>query len=192
MSGGELMAPERAQNKRAQNRSVTRTLRLDAALDQFLAQSAERAGISPSALVNQALRKYVEWDAYAEKFGVVSIPQSLIHRVMDDHSDAQARELGAWVGRTHVREFLTFWFKEVSPRTLVQGYPRLEAKYGRAFEYEERSEGASWVVVLKHRGGRKWSLYYEELLKAVFKDILHREITIEWTEHQVVARFSLA
>jgi len=173
-------------------RSVTRTLRVEPALDAFLAHAAERQGVSPSALVNQALRKYVEWDSFADKFGVMSIPQSLVHRIMSMMTDEQARALGHWVGTTQVREFLTFWFKEITPRTLVQGYPRLESKYGRAFEYEERSEGASWVIVLKHGGGRRWSLYYEEVLKGVFHEVLKREIQLESTEHQVVARFSLA
>lgn len=177
---------------RGSNRSVTRTLRLDPALDAFLAQSAERAGVSPSALVNQALRKFVEWDSYAEKYGIVSIPQSLVARLMHLIPEEKVREIGKWVGTTQVREFLTFWFKEVTPRTLVQGYPRLEAKYGRMFEYEERSEGTSWVIVLKHGGGSKWSAYYEELLTAVFREVLHRDVSIESTEHQVVARFSLA
>jgi len=174
------------------NRSVTRTLRLEPALDAFLAQSAERAGVSPSSLVNQALRKFVEWDSYAEKYGVVSIPQSLVSRLMHMLPEAKVREIGRWVGTTQVREFLTFWFKEVTPRTLVQGYPRPEAKYGRIFEYEERSEGTSWVIVLKHGGGAKWSAYYEELLTAVFREMLRRDVAIESTEHQVVARFSLA
>ena len=92
------------------NRSVTRTLRLEPALDAFLAQSAERAGVSPSSLVNQALRKFVEWDSYAEKYGVVSIPQSLVARLMHMLPEAKVREIGRWVGTTLVREFLTFWF----------------------------------------------------------------------------------
>jgi hypothetical protein len=174
------------------NRSVTRTLRIDVVLDEFLTTTADRAGVSPSALVNRALRKFVEWDCYAEKFGVVSIPAALVTRLMDYYSEDQARELGRWVGTNHVREFLTFWFKEVTPRTVIQGYPRLASRYGRAFEYEEHADGPAWVIVLKHGGGRKWSLYYEELLKAVFREILQRDATIESTEHQVVARFSLA
>lgn len=190
--GADTMEEPQEHRAKASTRSVTRTLRVEPALDGFLTAAAERTGVSPSALVNQALRKFVEWDSYAEKFGVMSIPQSLIYRIMGMLTDDQARALGKWVGTTQVREFLTFWFKEITPRTLVQGYPRLESKYGRAFEYEERSEGTSWVIVLKHGGGHRWSLYYEELLRGVFSEVLKREVTIESTEHQVVARFSLA
>jgi len=172
--------------------TVTRTLRLDPELNSSIAASAEREGVSPSHIVNQALRRTVEWDAFAQKFGFVSVPASLMNRLMDNLSEEQARELGRWVGKNHVREFLTFWFKEVSPRNVVQGYPRLTAKYGRAFEYEERADGGRWVIILKHGSGRKWSAYYEELLRAVFSDIVQRQAAIESSEHQVVARFSLA
>src|SRR6267143_479542 len=121
--------------------TVTRTLRLDPELNNSIAASAERDGVSPSHIGNQ--------------------------------------ELGRWVGKNHVREFLTFWFKEVSPRNVVQGYPRLTSKYGRAFEYEERADGGRWVIILKHGSGRKWSAYYEELLRAVFSDIVQRQAAIE-------------
>jgi hypothetical protein len=46
--------------------------------------------------------------------------------------------------------------------------------------------------VLKHSGGRNWSAYYEELLRAVLKEIVHRDAQVESTEGQVVARFMLA
>ena len=171
---------------------MTRTVRLDETMDARLQGLAEERGVSVNFLVNRSLRKLVEWDSQGEKFGIVSLPLALVERMMEYLTDEEARELGEWVGRNLVKEFLTFWFKEVSARTLLKGYPRLAAQYGRAFEYEERVEGNHWTLVLKHSGGRNWSAYYEELLRAVLLEVLGRETTIESTEGQVVARFSLA
>lgn len=161
-------------------------------MDSQLQGLAEERGVSVNFLVNRSLRKLVEWDSQGEKFGIVSLPLALVERMMDYLTEEEARELGEWVGRNLVKEFLTFWFKEVSARTLLKGYPRLAAQYGRAFEYEERVEGSSWTIVLKHSGGRNWSAYYEELLRGVLHEVVRQDAQIESTEAQVVARFRLA
>jgi hypothetical protein len=105
-------------------------------------------------------------------------------------SDEEAKEMGRWAGQNLVKDFLTFWFKEVSVTTLVKGYPALESKYGKSFEYEEHVEGGRWTIILKHGRGIKWSHYYEELLRSVFEQLLKKEVRTERTEDQVVARFS--
>lgn len=173
-------------------RSVTRTIRIDEEADKFLQGFAQEEGVSVNFLINRALRKYVQWDTYADKFGMVSLPGSLVAKIMDLLTEEEARELGRWVGQNLVKEFITFWFKEVSLRVLVKGYPQLTAQYGGAFEYEEHSEGGRWVLILKHGMGTKWSAYYEELFRAVFRDVFESDVKVETMENQVVVRFSLA
>jgi len=172
--------------------TTTRTVRLEEEVDGALHALAAEEGVSVNFLVNRALRKLVEWDSYAERFGVVSLPGAQVERMMDYLSEEQARELGEWVGRNLVKEFLTFWFKDVSARTLLQSYPRLSSQYGRLFEYQERAEGGRWTIVLKHGRGRKWSQYYEALLAGMFREILGLEPALESTDGQVVARFDLS
>ena len=172
--------------------TTTRTIRIDREVDALLRRLSDEEHVSVNHLVNRSLRKLVEWDAYAEKFGVVSMPSALVERMMDNLTDEQAQELGAWVGSNLVREFLTFWFKELSVTQVLREYPRLTAQYGRAFEYEERQDGGRWVIILKHGNGRRWSVFYGELLRCLFETVAQREAAIEATENQVVARFSIA
>jgi hypothetical protein len=171
--------------------SVTRTIRIERDVDEFLRKFGEREGVSVNLLVNKAIRRLVEWDIYAEKFGLIALPSSLIERMMDRLTDEEAADLGRWVGKNLVPEFITFWFKEVSLQAMVIGFPRLQSRYGRAFEYEEQVNGGRWTIILKHSAGQKWSIYYEELLKTAFRDLLKTELQVERTDDQVVARFAL-
>ena len=171
--------------------SVTRTIRIDRDVDDFLRKFGDREGVSVNLLVNKAIRRLVEWDIYAEKFGLVALPSSLIERMMERLSDDEASELGRWVGQNLIPEFITFWFKEVSLQAMVIGFPRLQSRYGRAFEYEEHVDGGKWTIILKHSAGSKWSVYYEALLKIAFRDMLQTDLLIEKTDNQVVARFSI-
>ena len=171
--------------------SVTRTIPIDRDVDEFLRKFGEQEGMSVNLLVNKAIRRLVEWDIYADKFGLVALPASLIEKMMDRLTVDEARELGQWVGRKLMPEFITFWFKEVNLQAMVVGFPRLQSRYGRAFEYEEHVKGGKWTIVLKHSGGAKWSEYYGELLQTAFRDMLKTEILTEKTDNQVVARFDL-
>jgi len=172
--------------------SVTRTIRIERDVDDFLRKFAEREGISVNFLVNKAIRRLVEWDVFAEKFGMVALPGSLLVKMMDSLTDEEARVLGEWVGQNLLPEFLTFWFKEVSLQSVMVGYSRLTARYARAFEYEERSNAGRWTVVFKHSGGQRWSVYYEALLRTALASLLKGvQIETEKTDDQVLARFSL-
>lgn len=171
--------------------SITRTIRIDRDVDEFLRKFGEQEGVSVNLLVNKAIRRLVEWDIFAEKFGLVTLPDSLVERLMDHLTLDEASAVGRWVGGNLLPEFLTFWFKEVSLSSLVVGYPRLQSRYGRAFEYEESVKAGKWTIVLKHGAGANWSAYYGELLKTGFSALLKTEITVDRTDDQIVARFSI-
>src|SRR5437667_10073384 len=91
---------------------------------------------------------------------------------MDYLTDQEATELGRWVGENLIPEFITFWFKEVSLQAMVIGFPRLQSRYGRAFEYEEHVDGGKWTIILKHSAGSKWSMYYDALLTTAVVSML--------------------
>jgi len=172
--------------------SVTRTIRIERDVDDFLRKFADQEGISVNFLVNKAIRRLVEWDVFADKFGMVSLPSSLLIKMMESLTDAEAAEVGQWVGKNLLPEFLTFWFREVSLQSIVMGYSRLTARYARAFEYEERAKEGKWTIVLKHGGGPRWSIYYEALLRTALESLLKgAELRTEKTDDQVIARFSL-
>lgn len=170
--------------------SITRTIRIDADTDRFLREFSDKEGVSVNFLVNRALRRLVEWDIYAEKFGIVALPSAVVTKMMEHLTEEEAADLGRWVGKNLLREFLTFWFKGVTLEALVEGFPRLSSQYGKAFEYQGHEEGGRWTLVLKHGNGMRWSIYYEALLKSAYLELLDTVIVTEKTENQVVARFS--
>lgn len=171
--------------------SVTRSVRIEKDADERLRRLADQSDSSVNTLVNRALRKFVEWDAYGEKFGFVTMPGVILVKLMDHLSDEQAKELGAWAGTNLLKEYITFWFKEVTPETLLEGFPRLFAKYARAFAYEEHSEGDYHTIILKHGGGWRWSTFYQQATESAFRELLGREVRVEKSENQIVLRLRL-
>lgn len=171
-------------------RSITRTIRVDEDIDRRLAEIADEADLSVNFLINKALRKLVEWDVYAEKFGNVSIPESLVSKMVDYMTEDETRELGGWMGRNVLKEFLGFWFKQVNLETFVEGFSKTWAKYTRTVECELYENSGRTVMVIEHSRGPKCSAYYEEMMKAFFRDVLHQDVRLDRSDDQVVVSFA--
>src|SRR5438093_11735602 len=105
--------------------------------------------------------------------------------MMERLSNEEAADLGRWVGQNLIPEFITFWFKEVSLQAMVIGFPRLQSRYGRAFEYEEHVDGGKWTIILKHSACSKWYVIYEALLKIAFLELQHTDLLFKLQYRQV-------
>lgn len=169
--------------------NVTRSVRIEKEVDESLRRLAEQEGVTVNTLAGRALRRFVEWDAFGGKFGFISLPGEVLNRMMDYISEEEAKTLGTWVGQNLLREFVLFWFKEINLSTVLEAYPRLLSKYGRAFTYEEHSEDGRTVIILKHQGGAKWSTFYREVVESAFRGLLGRTVSVDASENQVVMRF---
>src|SRR6266571_3014843 len=72
--------------------SITRSVRIEKDADERLRQLADQGDTSVNTLVNRALRKFVEWDAFGEKFGFITLPSAMLIKLMDCLTDEEARE----------------------------------------------------------------------------------------------------
>jgi hypothetical protein len=76
-------------------------------------------------IANQSLRKYVEYDAYAEKFGLVAISKGLLKTFFSMMSDEQARILGKKTGEHEGVALVTFWFKDFNLENVIKSFDRV-------------------------------------------------------------------
>jgi hypothetical protein len=118
------------------SKSVVRSLRLDEDVDKSLHKLASDEGISVNSLVNRALRRYVVWDANSSRFGGVTLAGASLTRIMNYLSDDEVREYARWIAENSVRDFVTFFFGDVTLHTLL-GALKLLGDYGGHFVYEE-------------------------------------------------------
>ncbi len=170
------------------SKSVVRSLRLDEDVDKSLHKLASDEGISVNSLVNRALRRYVVWDVNSSRFGGVTLAGASLTRIMNYLSDDEVREYARWVAENSVRDFVTFFFGDVTLHTLL-GALKLLGDYGGHFVYEESTIGRVRTVVLKHGRGMKWSIHYGEWVSLAVEKLLGLKVKTEKTENQVIFRF---
>ena len=149
-------------------RAVPTTFRIDADVFDAINALAEKERTSVNAIVNRALRKHVEWDVFAEKFGLLSVTKGTIKHLFDLMTDKQAREMGAIYGSSLAPEFITFWFMKFDFQTILKALDLLGSRYGKLFDFDYVVDGNVYTLFLRHDRGMKHSIYYEEAAKALF------------------------
>src|SRR5438445_3008958 len=167
------------------SRSVTRTLRLDEDVEAGIVEMAEREQFSFNLLANRALRKLVEWEDKAGKFGFIQVPTSLVEKVFSILSDEEARELGREAGTNTLPEMVLFWFKKFNMENALKAMEMI-GSYGNAFRLQYTLDGETDTVVLKHDRGPRVSAFYGEMFQSLFKPMGAKVETRE-TDGQVVA-----
>ena len=167
------------------SRSVTRTLRLDEDVEAGIVEIAEREQFSFNLLANRSLRKLMEWEDKAGKFGFIQVPTSIVEKVFSILTDEEARELGRDAGTNTLPEMVLFWFKKFNQETALKALTMI-GDYGNSFRLQYTLDGETDTVVLKHDRGPRVSAFYAELLRTLFKPIDANVETRE-TDGQVVA-----
>ena len=151
---------------------------------------SEKERTSTNFIVNQALRRHVEWEAKAAQFGFLSVPYEIMAKMLDCLTDEQAKQLGARSGENKLSEMASFWFKRVDLDSSLRVLDLLGSQHGKAFKFDRNFDGKTHTLILRHGMGPKASTYYSEALKALFSRIGHKVETMV-TDDQVVARIHL-
>ncbi len=134
-------------------RIETRIFRIDTEVAEQLDELAQKNKISVNVIANQALRKHLEYDTYAEKSGLVTISKGLLKTFFSLMSEEQARALGRKSGGHEGVALITFWFKDFNLENVIKSLDRVASQYNHNFEFEYTQDGQDYVAILRHDCG---------------------------------------
>jgi len=172
-----LLETEKAEPARVS--SETRTIRLEGDILLKLEELANQENVSISFIINKALRRHVEWEIYAEKFGFMMVFTAKMRRIYESLTDAEARELGRQSAENEYSEFINFWFKKIDFDTTVKALELLGSEYARSFRFEHSFDGSMHTIIFKHDRGPMTSAYYAEMAKVLFNRLNLKVDTVE-------------
>ena len=172
-----LLETEKAEPARVS--SETRTIRLEGDILFKLEELANQENVSISFIINKALRRHVEWEIYAEKFGFMMVFTAKMRRIYESLTDAEARELGRQSAENEYSEFINFWFKKIDFDTTVKALELLGSEYARSFRFEHSFDGSMHTIIFKHDRGPRTSAYYAEMAKVLFNRLNLKVDTVE-------------
>jgi hypothetical protein len=164
-------------------------VRLDGDTDTKLEELARKENVSVNILVNRSLRKFVEWDVHAERFGFMTASRRLYGGLMNKLSDKEAREFGRSSAQSGGVEFVTFFFKKYNIENVLKCARMLGNLYGNAYAMEHTVEGDTHTLVIRHDQGPRMSAYMAESWKVTAQKLGLKSDVME-TEDQIICKFS--
>lgn len=173
-------------SKTSTKRTTTMTFRLDSNILQKLYDKAEQDDISVNTLVNHILKRYVEWDMFENKAGMVSLSEPVIKDLFQRLSKEEVVELGTKIAKNAVYDVALFMKGKMDPDSFISWFL---SRMKNCSEITSTKENGVRTYILKHDLGENWSLYHKTIVESIFTEFLHKPIHTSMTGSTLVFKF---
>ena len=173
--------------KKEKTRSIT--YRLPERIVEELETEAMQKNISQNVLVKQILEKFIQWDRFSDKIGMIPVPKSILEALGVDMDGKDIDEI-INVVKPVIKDNVMFIKGDYDLKRCIE---TLE-DYMRAsgMKSDHRIEGELHHFIIQHGLGMKWSVFTEQLLKEIFHDFLpDKNLKCKTTDSTVIATISL-
>jgi len=174
-----------------QNKEKTRTItfRLSEKLLDELETEAAQKEISQNVLVKQILEKFIQWDRFSDKIGMVPVPKGILTSLGISLESFDINMI-VDVLKPIIKDNVLFMKGKYDLKRCIE---TLE-DYMRAssMQSDHRVEGSLHHFIIQHGLGMNWSLLTEQLLKEIFHEFLpDKTVKSQTTETTVIVTISL-
>jgi hypothetical protein len=187
-------------------KSQSITFRLDSHTIDELQREADQNQISLNVLVNQALKRYSDWDRYENRIGMMPVPKAMLTSLIDKAIDMAKKngikeeDIGpfkdqiirqaAEVAFVIMEDAVLFMKKQYNlwvVLAVLQEYMKVSG-----INSDHRiGAGRKHVFVIQHELGENWSLFTKELLKLIFENLAKVKAEVNVTANMTVAEVTL-
>ena len=145
------------------------TIRVDKQILDELRRESDQKLESPNTLINQVLKQYVKWHAYAPKAGIFYMSRTLLSSILDELSNEDIVKISERDVKDNFNDFFFMFQNEYNIENVLE----LLDYYARAsgLNYKHRIEGTSHFIIIQLDMGQKTTLLLVTTLKNVFDRI---------------------
>ena len=186
MKQGTIRSSAHAQ-KKEKTQSVT--YRLPTYLVDEIKAEAANSNVSHNVMARQILERYVHWDRFAGKIGIIPVPKKILDT------------LGLNMGPEDINGIINVIKPVIKDTVLfIKGRYDLERcietleDYMRAsgMRSDHRVEGELHHFIIQHELGGNWSIFTQQLLTEIFREFMpDARIECQTTESTVIATVPL-
>lgn len=187
-----------------QRKTKSTTFRLDSRVVEELQKDADQGEISLNVLVNQILKRYIEWDRYEKKLNLLPIPKQILIKMIDETiqvaEEAKIQDLegyrskiaknAAEVALNIMKDSVLFMKKDYNLWTVLDVLRQYMKVAGITSDHTIEA-GRKHVFIIQHDLGQNWSLFAKELLSLIFTELAQVRAEISETSKTVKAEINL-
>jgi hypothetical protein len=155
-------------------KTVTMTFRLDENLITTLRLESARQYISLNTMVNQIIQRFVEWDMYESKLGMVSFLRPVAFELLNQMNKEEVIALATGIGKSATNDAALFMKNKMDLDSFLSW---LEVRVRNScVEINHNVDENTQTYILKHELGLNYSLFYKTILESIFNEILGKHI----------------
>jgi len=168
--------------KKDPTRSIT--YRLPEKLINELETEAAQKSISQNVLVKQILEKYVEWDRFSDKIGMIPVPKGILQSLGDELDGKDIDEIINLIFPM-IKDTVMFIKGGYDIKRCVETLEDYMRASGMTSDHRIESDVHTFLI--QHDLGMKWSVFTEQLLTQVFRNFLpDMELKFQTTDNTVI------
>ena len=147
----------------------TMTFRLDEEIIERLRTESKNIEISTNTLVNQALKRFLDWDMYQTKIGLVSINRPVFVEVFGNFTQKEIIEIASRLGKNEVRDIALFMKGKIDLDSFISWFEM--RMMNSSVQVSHSIEKDIHTYVMKHDLGKNWSIYHKTILELIFEEV---------------------
>jgi hypothetical protein len=168
-------------------KTSTITFRIDDHVMRVLRDEAERSGISLNSFINQLLKRFVEWDIYGPKVGMIPIAKPIVMELFNKMSKEEVIHMALNIGKSAVHDIALFMKNKMDLDSFMSWFEiRMKSS---SIEMAHSTENDLHIYTVKHDLGENWSLYHKTVLELMFNEILGKSIDISISKNTIRFKF---
>ena len=184
-----MAGPKRQSHTPKKEKTRSITYRLPAKIVEELETEAVQKNISQNVLVKQILEKYVSWDRFGDKIGMMPIPRDILESLGSEMDGEDILEIIKTV-LPIIKDTVLFMKGKYDLKRCIETLEDYMKASG--MKSDHRTEGEIHHFIIQHELGMKWSFFTEQLLKEVFNQFVpEKNLKFQTTKNTVIASIPL-
>jgi hypothetical protein len=174
-------------NEAIPKKTSTMTFRIDDNVLRILRTESERHQISLNTFINQLLKRFVEWDMYESKVGLIPIAKPIVIELFSKMSKEDISSMALNVGKNVVHDIALFMKNKMDLDSFLSWF---ETRMNSSLTETNHSiQNGFHVYVLRHELGENWSLYHKIILQSIFNEIFDKKVDITTSSTTIRFKF---
>jgi len=152
------------------------TFRLPEKLVEDLKKEAENVQISLNTLANQVFERYICWERYSGKMGLIPMTRPFLKAVVKSLSNEEIKKIAHNASKDALKELVLITRGNFTLDDFVSVFNEWLRVSWMTHRYSYDAKGHHYIIY--HDLNKKWSLYLSELMNAICNDLAGIKSTI--------------
>jgi hypothetical protein len=169
-------------------KTSTITFRLDDDIVKKLRSESGNRHVSTNSLVNQSLRRFLEWDIYEPVAGFVLINKKVFTEIFGKMKQGEIIDIATRVGKNEVRDIALFMRGRLDLSSFLSWFEM--RMINSSVQVSHTNQDGSHTYIMKHDIGKNWSIYHKTILELIFSEVFDRKIPVKADKNMISFQFS--